>query len=298
MSPPEVWTIRRVLEWAAGDLRARGAETPRLDVEILLAFVLATNRIGLIVDPERPLSSAELGRYRELHKRRRAGEPVAYLLGEREFYGRPFRVDRRVLVPRPETELLVEVGLTRTRGLDLSMTVLDLCTGSGCVAITLARERPTARVLGTDLSKDALDVARENAERLGAVPRVWFRESDLFADLGLDPSGAPPSFDLVTANPPYVCIGDSLPVTVRDFEPHMALFAGDDGLTIVRRIVEEAPRHLRPGGVLALEIGSGQAPEVARLLEASGLVAIETKKDYAGIERVVSGMRGLIPCAP
>lgn len=292
LSPPEIWTIRRVLEWAAGDLRTRGADSPRLDVELLLAFVLGTNRIGLIVDPERPLASPELARYRALHKRRRAGEPIAYLLGVREFYGRPFRVDRRVLVPRPETELLVEVGLARTVERSLSLAILDLCTGSGCVAVTLARERPTARVLGTDLSRDALIVARENAERLGAVPRAWFRESDLFADLGLDRPGSPRSFDLVTANPPYVCTADDLPATVRDFEPHVALFAGDDGLSVVRRIVAEAPHHLRAGGVLALEIGAGQAPEVAELFAAAGLVRVETKKDYAGIERVVSGVRG------
>jgi release factor glutamine methyltransferase len=277
-----------VLAWAAEDLRGKGSETPRLDAELLLASVLGTDRIGLIVDPDRPLSKEELAAYRDLHKRRRSAEPVAYMLGVREFYGRPFRVDPRVLVPRPDTEALVETALERLRDRTLQADVLDLCTGSGCVAVTLACERPTWRVLGTDISEGALEVARENASRLGAVPRCWFRRSDLFADLG----EAPARFDLVTANPPYVSGADAaeLPSTVRDHEPHVALFAGPDGLDVIRRIVAEAPGHLVPGGVLAVEVGAGQAPVVRELFEASGLTGLAVKKDYGGIERVVSGV--------
>ncbi len=284
----ESWTIRRVLAWAVDDLRGRGSDTPRLDAELLLALVLHTNRIGLVVDADRPLGKDELAAYRALHKRRRAGEPVAYMLGAREFYGRSFRVDARVLVPRPDTEILVEVALERSRDRSLGARVLDLCTGSGCVAITYALERPTARVLGTDLSEDALAVARDNAHRLGAVPRAWFRASDVFSDLGL----AAPQFELITANPPYIPTSekDELAVTIRDFEPHLALFGGDDGYRVTRRIVEEAPRFLATGGVLALEIGAGQSLDVERMLAERGFVELDRRRDYGGIERVVSGV--------
>jgi release factor glutamine methyltransferase len=283
----EAWTIRRVLAWAVDDLRGRGSDTPRLDAELLLALVLGSTRIALVVDADRPLSKDELGRYRELHKRRRAGEPVAYMLGSREFYGRAFRVDSRVLVPRPDTEILVEVALACTEQRSLGMRALDLCTGSGCVAVTIALERPTARVLGTDLSPEALEVARDNAHRLGALPRVWFRTSDLFADLG--PMAGP--FELITANPPYIPSGerDELPITIRDFEPHLALFGGDDGFVVTRRMIAEAPEQLVSGGVLATEVGAGQAPTVAELFRARGFADVEIRKDYGGIERVVSG---------
>ncbi len=288
MSAQEVWTIRRVLTWAADDLRARGSDTPRLDVELLLAETLGSTRIAVLTDPERPLTKEELARYRELHKRRRAGEPVAYLLGAREFYGRSFRVDKRVLVPRPDTETLVDVALERTSHLSLDARALDLCTGSGCVAITLACERPMWIVLGTDLSEEALEVARDNASRLGAAPRVYFQSADLFTGIKTEPGRA---FDLVTANPPYIAEHEKteLARTIVDFEPHLALFGGADGLDIVRRIIGAAPEHLEPGGVLAMEIGAGQSTETARLFEAGGFTEVEIRKDYGGIERVVSG---------
>jgi|HubBroStandDraft_6_1064221.scaffolds.fasta_scaffold288529_2 release factor glutamine methyltransferase len=282
----ETWTIRRVLAWSSDDLKKRGNPSPRLDAELLLGRVVGMNRVGLLLDADRPLSLAELATYREQHQRRRAGEPVAYLLGVREFYGCPFRVDRRVLVPRPDTEALVDVALERTRRASLSARVLDLCTGSGCVAISLARERPTTRVLGADISAGALALARENALRLGAV-NAGFVESDLFEAL---PPGA--RFDLVTANPPYIPDADleGLPVDVRAFEPRLALAGGPDGLDVVRRIVAEAPRLLDAGGVLAVEVGAGQAPSVIPLFAAAGLAAIETRRDYGGHERVVSGV--------
>ncbi len=284
----DVWTIRKVLTWATDDLRSRDSDTPRLDAELLLAHVLRVNRIGLITDAERPLAQAELGAYRELHKRRRAGEPVAYLLRAREFYGRPFRVDKRVLVPRPDTEILVEVALERTRALSLSARVLDLCTGSGCVAVTLAKERPTWSVLGSDVSEDALVVARENALRLGAMPRIAFVCSDLFAGIA---SAA--HFDLITANPPYIPDGDkgSLAQTIVGFEPHVALFGGSDGLVFAKQIIAEAAPFLRREGVLAMEIGAGQAGDVAASFSEHGYRHVEVKKDYGNIERVVSGVR-------
>ncbi|HEY4120553.1 MAG TPA: peptide chain release factor N(5)-glutamine methyltransferase [Byssovorax sp.] len=285
----EAWTIRRVVAWASDDLKKRGATSARLDVELLLAEVLRSNRVQLIVDADRPLAKEELAAYRALHTRRRAGEPVAYLLGRREFYGRSFRVDRRVLVPRPDTETLVEEALARTQRLCLSARVLDLCTGSGCVAISIARERPTMRVLGADVSRDALVVARENGIRLGAV-NAAFVDGDLFAAL----DGQPPhrrTFELITANPPYIPAGDvaGLVPDIRDFEPRVALTPGPSGLEIAARIVADAPRHLTKGGALALEVGAGQAPDVAALLRDAGFVDVRATKDLGGHERVVSG---------
>jgi release factor glutamine methyltransferase len=285
--PSPLWTIESLLRWAMDDFRSRGIESPRLDAEVLLAKALATTRIQLIVDAKRPLSPDELARMREMVRRRRTREPVAYILGEREFYGRVFRVDRRVLVPRPDTETLVDVALARTRAVSMSMRALDLCTGSGCVAITLARERPTARVFAADLSEGALAVARDNALRLGAYNVAW-HQGDLFAAVA-----QPPRFDLVTANPPYIAAGDlaSLPPDVRDHEPRLALEGGADGLALVRRVVADAPRRLvSPGGVLAVEVGAGQAAAVVELFERAGLSAVEVQRDYGRIERVVSGV--------
>lgn len=286
----EAWTIRRVIAWASEDLKKRGLSSPRLDVELLLGLVLKMNRVQLIIDADRPLAKEELDRYKALHKRRRAGEPVAYLTGVREFYGRVFRVDARVLVPRPDTEILVETALARTKHLSLSARVLDLCTGSGCVAISLGRERPTTRVVGVDISPGALALAQENALRLGAV-NVGFLAGDLFAPLG------PPGrvrFDLITANPPYIPDGEipTLQQDVRDFEPKLALAGGPDGLGLVRRIVAEAPGYLEEGGSLALEVAAGQAPDVRALLEQRGFRAVEIARDLGGHERVVSGIFG------
>jgi release factor glutamine methyltransferase len=280
------WTIARLLAWARDDLGARGFEAARLDAELMLAHVLGCDRVRLILDAARELERATLDAYKALHVRRRRGEPVAYLRGEREFYGRRFVVDRRVLVPRPETELLVEVALARTRALSLCARVLDVCTGSGCVAVTLKKERPTTLVMASDVSEEALAVARDNCTRLGAL--VGLVRSDLFRGL----SGA--RFDLVTANPPYLSDADmrALPPDVRDFEPAVALAAGPDGLALVRRIVCEAPALLAPGGVLALEIGAGQAPAVRALFEGAGFVEVAVERDYGGHERVVSARLG------
>jgi release factor glutamine methyltransferase len=284
--PMQLWTVESLLRWATEDFRARGIENPRLDAELLLCRALGTTRIQLIVEAKRPLAEGELSAMRELVKRRRAREPIAYILGEREFYGRTFRVDRRVLVPRPDTETLVSVALARTRAVSMSTRVLDLCTGSGCVAITIARERPTSSVFAADVSADALAVARDNALRLGAY-NVAFRQGDLFAAVEKERR-----FDLVTANPPYIPSAEiaSLMLDVRDHEPRLALEGGADGLALVRRIVADAPAHLAPGGVLALEVGAGQAPAVAAMLAQTGLAHVEIERDYARIERVVSGV--------
>jgi release factor glutamine methyltransferase len=282
-----LWTVESVVRWTVDDFRTRGIDNPRLDAELLLSHVLGTTRIQLIVDSKRPLAEDELSRYRELVKRRRAREPMAYILGQREFYGRSFRVDRRVLVPRPDTEALVEVALARTGAVSMCMRALDLCTGSGCVAVTIARERPTSTVYASDASADALAVARDNAQRLGAHG-VVFRPGDLFE--ATDASGL--RFDLVTANPPYVVSSEiaSLMPDVRDFEPRVALDGGPDGLALLRRIVADAPARLAPGGVLAVEVGAGEAPAVVELFRVAGLGSVQVARDYGRIERIVSGM--------
>jgi release factor glutamine methyltransferase len=285
--PPTSWTIEAVVRWAADDFRARGIEKPRLDAEVLLAHALGSTRMQLVIDAKRPLEPSELARFRELVKRRRVREPVAYLLGAREFYGRSFRVDKRVLIPRPDTETLVEVALARTESCSLSMRALDLCTGSGCVAITLARQRPTGRVYATDLSDDALAVARDNALRLGAYS-VSFARGDLFDAL---PTGAGP-FDVIVANPPYIASAEveGLERDIKEFEPRLALDGGADGLTLISRIIDAAPAWLASGGFLALEVGGGEAPAVVRAFEARGFVNVTATRDYGRVERVVDGM--------
>ena len=281
---PKTWTIGSLVKWATDDFRARGIQNPRLDAELIVAFALGIDRTHVIIDANRPLEGAELAKLRELVKRRRAHEPVAYLRGEREFYGLTFRVDSRVLIPRPDTETLVDVALARSAHLSLSMRQLDLCTGSGCVAIAMAKQRPTAKVTATDLSEDALALARENALRLGAY-NVAFVPSDLFERV----TG---KFDVITANPPYIPTAEveTLQPDIKDFEPRLALDGGADGLAIVRRIVQEAPAFLAPGGLLAMEIGAGEAPDVRALFEARGFTDVRVERDIARIERVVSGV--------
>lgn len=285
MGQGEAWSIGRVLRWASEDFQKRGLPSPRLDAELLLGRVLGLDRVRLILDAERPLETAELAAYRELIQRRRRAEPIAYILGEREFYGLPFRVDARVLIPRPDTETLVEVALDLTRTRHLYGHALDLCTGSGCVAIAFAKRRRTWRVTGTDLSPGALVVARDNALRLGAIWGVQFLEGDLDAPL-------PPELrvDLITANPPYIAHSEfsELAADIRNHEPRLALDGGSDGLDLVRRVVQVGRRRLRPGGGLAVEIGAGQVRSVIALFEAAGYEAIDRHRDYGGIWRVVS----------
>ena len=287
------WTVAEIARWATDDFRARGIESPRLEAELLVAFALGVTRMQIIVDGTRPLELAELAKLRELVRRRRGHEPMAYLRGEREFYGLVFKVDKRVLVPRPDTEALVDVALARTTDVALGGRILDLCTGSGCVAVTLAKQRPTADVVATDLSDDALVVARENALRLGAY-NVSFLQGNMFdaVDRARLP-WSPVKFELVVSNPPYIATAEceTLMPDVRDHEPRMALDGGSDGLDFYRRILAEAPTRMSARGVLAVEVGAGQASDVAQLFEAAGFSAIEVKKDLAQIDRVVSAIR-------
>jgi release factor glutamine methyltransferase len=282
----EPWTIARVLGFATDDFRKRNNPSPRLDAELLLVNALGVDRVRLVIESDRRLNDEELGLYRALIQRRRTGEPVAYILGRREFYGLSFAVDRRALVPRPDTEILVEVALERTRPRSMYGRALDLCTGTGCVAVAFARARPTWRVTASDVSRDALGLAWENARRHGVAFSLRVAEGDLFAPF------AGERFELVTANPPYIPSAElaELAPDIREFEPRLALDGGADGLDVLRAIVAGAARHLEAGGVLALEVGHDQAARVVALLESAGYGDVRVQRDYAGHERVVSAV--------
>jgi len=266
-----------LLRAAADHLAARGSDSPRLDAELLACRVMGCARIDLYVAHDRPLSEAETAAYRELVKRRARGEPVAYILGEREFYGRSFVVDRRVLVPRPETEHLVDeaVAFLRTR---TSPRVADVGTGSGCIAISIASEVPGAQVIAVDLSADALQVARLNHERLAPDADITFLEGDLCVPL-LEHGG----FDAIVSNPPYISTQEmaALPRDVAEFEPKTALHSGEDPVAVHRRLMQEGLPLLRPDGRLMMEVGEGGAQILG------GLSATRTVRDLAGVDRVV-----------
>jgi len=269
--------VRMALALGTAELREAGCETPRLDAELLLAHALATTRTALHLRPERELTAAESERFAAALARRRAREPVAYVVGTRGFRRIDLAVDRRVLVPRPETELLVEVALGLPRG----ARVADIGTGSGAVALALKHERPDLIVHATDASSDALALARANAQALNLD--IDFHEGDLLDALG------PAPLDAILSNPPYVA------ETARDtlqpelsHEPPQALFAGPDGLDVLRRLVPAAAAR---APFVALEVGAGQAGAVGKLLRAAGMTTVSTFKDLAGIERVVVGKR-------
>jgi len=276
------WTTLKVLDWTAKRFADAGMPAARLEAQVLLAHVLGCTRVQLYTGFDRPLEGEELAAYRELIKRRLAGEPVAYLVGEQEFWSLPFWVDPSVLVPRRDTETVIEVVLDRIgdRGRDLA--ICDACAGSGAIAVTLARELRAARVIATELSPDAAAVARRNAERHAVADRVDIRIGDL-----LEPV-AGSSFDVLVSNPPYVATGDlaGLSAEVRS-EPRLALDGGADGLDVIRRLIAAAPATVAPGGLLALEHGFDQAERVRALIDATGAFApAETRKDLGGQPRV------------
>jgi len=275
------WTTLSVLSWTASRFAERGLPSARLDAEVLLAHVLKTNRVALYTGFDKPLEEPELARYRELIKRRLAGEPVAYLIGEQEFWSLPLAVDARVLIPRRDTETLVEVG-KRAGG----RRIADVATGSGAVALALATELPEATVVATDVSEEALAVARANVARHGLDGRVELRAGDLVQPLAAE------SFDLIVSNPPYVRTGDlaGLSAEVRR-EPRRALDGGADGLDILRRLVASARDRLAEGGTLAVEHGFDQGPAVRALFTAAGYLDVKTTPDLAALERVTEGRR-------
>ena len=256
-----------------------------LDAQVLLAFVAGKDRAWLVAHRNDPLSRADADTFFALAKRRRDGEPVAYLTGAREFWGLPLAVTPDVLIPRPETETLVELALERLPR-DRALHVLDLGTGSGAIALAIASERPRLHVIATDRSADALDVARANAQRLG-IGNSEFVRSDWYASVGAN------RFDVIVSNPPYVADADPH-LTEGDvrFEPVAALASGRDGLAALRIIVAGARDHLAPTGTLLVEHGHDQAAAVVQLFRAAGFGDIVTRRDLAGISRVVAGRVG------
>ena len=273
-------TVGEALRWAAERLAAAGVPEPRLDAEYLLAEALGVKRLPMLADKGRALTDREAAAFEQALSRRAAREPLQYILGSQSFMGFPFRTDPRALIPRNDTEALCEEALRHLRPGDRA---LDLCTGSGALAVSLKKLCPGARVVASDLSADALALARENADALGA--EVEFRQGDLFAPV------AGERFQLVVSNPPYV------PETLRgrlqaevEREPALALFAGPDGLRFYRRIAREAPGHLAPRGRLILEIGDGQGDAVSALLEKE-FEEIRVLNDLSGLPRVISAVR-------
>lgn len=279
----EVWTVRRVLEWTIEHLKKHGSDTPRLDAEILLAYSRGCPRIQLYVQYDEELGEQERLTMRELVKRRAAHEPVAYLVGKREFFGIDFEVGRGVLIPRPDTETLVVQALAIAKTL-AAPRVLELCTGSGCIAVAIAKNCPQALVATVEIDTAVCEYARRNITKHGLEQRIEFWQGDLFGPvLGRE-------FDIIVSNPPYVPDGEiaTLDPDVRLHEPELALRGGVDGLDVVRRIVGESSAHLVAGGTVLLEISSEQAEAVVTLFEQQGCFEpARVVKDLAGQSRVV-----------
>jgi release factor glutamine methyltransferase len=275
--------VRSLIDEGAARL-ARVTDEPRREAEVLLGAALGRPRAWLLAHPEERILDCEAtDRYEALVTRRALGEPVAYLLGEKEFWSLPLAVGPGVLVPRPETERLVECALARLP-VDRPCEVLDLATGSGAVALAIAAERPLARVLATDLAEAAVHTARGNAARLGLAERVEVRAGSWF-----EPA-AGRRFEVIVSNPPYIAAADPrVEPAVRRYEPPQALYAGADGLEALREIVAGAPRHLRPGGWLLVEHGDTQGACVRELFEAAGFEDVQTHRDLADRDRCTEG---------
>jgi len=302
------WTIGRLIEWTRGYFARQGIEQPRLEAEILLAHVLGLERIALYMTYEEIVAEPDRAAFRDLVRRRAAGEPSRYLVGTTEFMGLAMKVTPDVLIPRPETEQLAEEVIRRVgaaapplpMGAEVDETdaaapaqvdVIELGTGSGALAVSLAVHLPGARVTGTDVSPAALEVARANAEAHGVADRVTLLEGDLYEPL--DAADAQPA-DFLLANPPYVAEGewDGLPADIREHEPREALVAGPDGTEVIERLLRGARAYLKPGGVLMVEIGAAQGRRVREMAEGTrGLVDVDIRKDYAGHDRILVARR-------
>lgn len=282
-------TVGETRAWALGELKRAGIDAPALTADLLTGFALGWDRVRILSHPEQEIDDAARELVRDLVRRRAGGEPLQYLTGEQEFYGLAFRVTPAVLVPRPETEFLVEqaIALMRRRA-SAGVRFADIGTGSGCIAVSVARHVPGALGWAVDISAAALAVARENARRHGVADRIRFVRSDFLACFP-----EKPCLDFVLCNPPYVALDDydSLPPEVKNHEPHEALFGGPTGMDPVRRLVPEAAARLAAGGSLLLEAGAGQAEEIARLMENEGLSLHPVVNDLQGIPRCLIGTR-------
>jgi release factor glutamine methyltransferase len=279
-------TVLEVLQSATGYFNKRNVESPRLNAEQLLAHVLGRKRLELYLDFERAVAESELAPLRELVRRRGQGEPLQHLLGTIEFCGRTFRCDERGMVPRPETEEFVELLIADCGSRIAGAKVLDVGTGSGVIALSLAERFPEAEIYASDISDDALTLARENAERFGLLERIHFIKTSVFDDIdGI--------FEVIVANFPYIPAADRnklAPEVLHD--PAVALFGGERGDELIRRLIEEAPTYLRSGGLLALEIGVGQSQPLLELLSQNNYHDIEAKTDYSGTPRFLFARYG------
>ncbi len=290
MSTAAPWTVGRLLQWTADFLKQRGADSPRLDAEILLAESLGCQRIQLYTSFDEEPSEEKRTRFRELVKQRSEGTPVAYLVGRREFYSLNFKVRPGVLIPRPETELIVITVLDLVKQAGLAEPrIADVGTGSGILAVTLAKHLPAACVVATDMSKTALKVAAENARQHGVTERIEFMQCDLLS--GID---AAATFDFIVSNPPYVSTAEyeTLPRDVKNYEPREALLAGPKGTEVIERLLPQALERLRPGGNLLIEISPMIHAAVQEFLSATpGLQPEPTVKDLARLPRIVQAKR-------
>ena len=285
-------SIRGALLWGAQVLRQAGIENNRLDAEVLLRHVLDMEKEQLYMNGDAPISAGQEGKFRELLLRRSRREPVAYITGHKEFWSLDFFVSPAVLIPRPETELLVEVALQYVRRLASGspVKVLDIGTGSGAISVCLAKEHAAAQIVAVDISPVALDVARLNAGRHGVADRIRFLPGDLFAPI----KSLLETFDLIVSNPPYIRSGELpwLAPEIREWEPTVALDGGPDGLDTYRRIIAEGHKYLATGGSIVLEIGADMAPDVADLFSRSGCYGpASVYQDYAGKDRVIAAVK-------
>jgi len=279
-------TLLEVLQSTTGYFTKREIESPRLNAEHLISHVLKLSRLELYLEFETKLNETELATLRELVKRRGQGEPLQHLLGTVEFCGQTFAIDKRAMVPRPETEELIELLKSAVRSQKSDIRIVDVGTGSGVIALSLAKEFPEAEILAVDISENALALARENAERLGSKDQVQFQKNDLLENL-------PERFDLIVANLPYISMQDRH-LLAREVlhDPEVALFGGPAGDEVMRRLIEQAASHLNPGGLLALEIGVNQVEGLSDFLRQKNYQDIETKKDYSGITRFLLAKYG------
>ena len=279
-------TVLEVLQSTTGYFQKRNIDSPRLNAEHLLAHVLSRKRMELYLEFERRLRESELAPLRELVKRRGSGEPLQHLLGTVEFCGRSFQCDKRALVPRPETEQLIELLISHFKSETAYSRIVDVGTGSGVIALTLAAEFPKAEIVGADISEDALTLARENAERLGLVDRIRFLRSNLLESVE-------PDFDVIAANLPYVSTEHRRNLSREVLhDPEVAIFAGACGDELLQELIARAPWWLQPGGILALEIGIGQSEALILALAKKNYRDIFNEKDYSGVTRFLFARYG------
>ncbi len=288
-SSSEGWTVQRILEWTATFLKQKGVESPRLEAELLLAHARKCPRIRLYTDFTELLTDSERAIMRELVQRRAKREPLAYIVGTREFYGRAFEVGAGVLVPRPETETLVDVCLERIPK-DADREILEVGFGSGCICITIARQRPRCSVVATDISAAAMEIASKNIEKHGVSKNVSLLTGNVLEPV----KNLGRRFDGLVSNPPYIREGEraGLEPEVALHEPEDALFSGEDGLNVVRKIVQQVPSLLKPGAFIALELDPSQCEQVVSMLKTNGFSNAAIRRDLSGNERVVEGTFG------